>query len=241
MNPLAAQSAAGGMNRRTATGPPVCQAERMTGRPRWTRREIIVALALTLALAVLFSFYGALNHGPADWIPRTPLDERIPLVPAFAVPYLSAFVLGPVTAVAFARRSPDLVLSTLLAGIVLLAVAYTVYMTAQTYVARPEDVGTGFFADLLRFVYGNDEPYNAFPSLHTGFSTVFAIHWLRYGGRAGAACTAWCALIVLSTLFVHQHYLADLAGGIAAGTLASLLAWRASPLWTAPRVKVQEA
>jgi membrane-associated phospholipid phosphatase len=213
----------------------------MTARPLWSRRELLFALGLVLVLAVLFSFYGALNHGPADWIPRTPLDERIPLVPAFAVPYLSAFALGPLTAIAFARRSADLVLSALLAGIVLLAVAYAVYMTAQTYVARPEDVGTGFFADLLRFVYGNDEPYNAFPSLHTGFATVFAIHWLRYGGWPGIACTAWCGLIVLSTLFVHQHYLADLAGGMAAGTLASLVAWRARALWAAPGTRTEPA
>jgi membrane-associated phospholipid phosphatase len=209
----------------------------MTALPRWSRRELLFALGFALALAALFSCYGALNHGPADWIPRTPLDERIPLVPAFAVPYLSAFLLAVVTAVAFARRSADLALSTLLAGIVLLLIAYTFYLTAQTYVARPDDVGTGVFADLLRFVYGSDEPYNAFPSLHTGFSTVFAIHWLRYGGKAGIACTLWCALIVVSTLFVHQHYLADLAGGIAAGTIASLVAWRSRPLWAAPKAQ----
>lgn len=218
----------------------MCQAERMTAHPLRSRREILFALGFFLALAALYSCYGILNHGPADWIPRTALDERIPLVPAFVVPYLSAFPLAVVTAVAFARRSADLALSTLLAGIMLLLIAYTLYLTAQTYVARPEDVGTGVFADLLRFVYGSDEPYNAFPSLHTGFSTIFAIHWLRYGGKAGIVCTLWCGLIVLSTLFVHQHYLADLAGGIAAGTIASLVAWRARPLWAAPEVKARQ-
>lgn len=213
----------------------------MTAHPLRNRRQILFALGFALALAALFSCYGALNHGPADWIPRTPLDERIPLVPAFVVPYLSAFPLGVVTAVAFTWRSADLVLSTLLAGIVLLLIAYTLYLTAQTYVARPEDVGTGVFADLLRFVYGSDEPYNAFPSLHTGFSTVLAIHWLRFGGRAGIVCTLWCGLIVLSTLFVHQHYLADLAAGIAAGTAASLIAWRARGLWAAPDTETSAA
>ncbi|WP_335987437.1 phosphatase PAP2 family protein [Glycomyces sp. MUSA5-2] len=210
----------------------------MTAHPLRARREVLFALGFALVLGGLYSLYGALNHGPADWIPRTPLDEHIPFVPAFAIPYLSAFLLAVLTAVVFAVKSADLALSTLLAGIILLLIAYTCYLTVQTYVERPVEIGEGFLPDLVRFVYGNDEPYNAFPSLHTGFSTVFAIHWLRYGGKAGVLCTAWCALIVLSTLFMHQHYLADLASGIAAGTIASLISWRARGLW-APKAPAE--
>ena len=70
----------------------------MTAHPLWSRREILLALGFLLVLAGLYSCYGILNHGPADWIPRTALDERIPLVPAFVVPYLSAFPLAIVTA-----------------------------------------------------------------------------------------------------------------------------------------------
>lgn len=206
----------------------------MTAHPLRTRRQIIAALVLAAALAGLAACYGALNHGPEAMVLRTPLDERIPLVPAFVIPYLSVFPLAVLTFLVFALRSADLLLSTLLAGIVLLLIAYTVYLTAQTYVPRPDELGTGFLWDGLRLVYGNDEPYNAFPSLHTGFSTVFAIHWLRFGGRAGILCTAWCALVVASTVFVHQHYLADLAGGIVAAAVASFIAWRCRGLWAAP-------
>ncbi|MDA1359923.1 phosphatase PAP2 family protein [Glycomyces luteolus] len=206
----------------------------MTARPLRSRREIIALLVLVAALAGLSTCYGALNHGPEDMVLRTPLDERIPLVPAFVIPYLSVFALAPLTFLVFGLRAADLLLSTLLAAVVLLLIAYTVYLTAQTYVARPDELGTGPLWDGLRLVYGNDEPYNAFPSLHTGFSTVFAIHWLRFGGRVGIICTTWCALVVVSTVFVHQHYLADLAGGIAAASLASFAAWRCRGLWAAP-------
>ncbi|MEV3937129.1 phosphatase PAP2 family protein [Glycomyces sp. NPDC049804] len=209
----------------------------MTAHPVRSRREVAVLLVLVAALAGLSACYGPLNHGPEDMVLRTPIDERIPLVPAFVIPYLSVFALAAVTFLVFALRAADLLLSTLLAAVILLLIAYTVYFTAQTHVARPDELGTGLLWDGLRLVYGNDEPYNAFPSLHTGFSTVFAIHWLRYGGRAGMLFTAWCALIVVSTVFVHQHYLADLAGGIAAASLASFIAWRCRGLWAAPKAQ----
>src|SRR4051794_995112 len=67
---------------------------------------------------------------------------------------------------------------------------------------------------MLRAVYAGDRPYNDFPSLHTSVSTILAVHWLRFDRRIGVVVAAWCVLIVASTVFVHQHYLADVGGGL---------------------------
>lgn len=190
------------------------------------RRDLLLVLALAAVFAGLFTLYGPLNQGPERWVLRTPLDERIPLVKPLVVPYLSIFVVSAVTVAAFLWRSVRLAQSLLLAGVLTLIVAYLAYAFAQTYVARPTVTGDDVFSVLLRFVYGNDNAYNCFPSLHTAFSVVMGVHWLWFAPRAGRYVAAWCGLIVVSTVFVHQHYLADVAGGVTLAAAACLAARR---------------
>jgi membrane-associated phospholipid phosphatase len=196
-----------------------------SGRVRaW--RDIGLALGMALALALLFQLYVPLNHGPPRWIARTPLDELIPLVVPMVVPYVSIYPIGVLTAVAFWLMSARLLHSALLASILTLAASYVCYFVAQTYVERPAVSGDDFLSSLLRSVYAVDQPYNAFPSLHVGVSVVIAVHWLWSGGRTGFWIAAWCGLIACSTVFVHQHYLADVLGGLVVGASACLLSRR---------------
>ncbi|MFC6885020.1 MULTISPECIES: phosphatase PAP2 family protein [Actinomadura] len=189
-------------------------------------RDLAVTAGLAAVLGGLFLLYGPLNQGPAAWNVRTPLDEHVPLVTPMVVPYVSALALGPLTLLYFAATRVRLAQSALLAGIALLAVAYLFYFFAQTRMDRPEVTGGDPFSALLRTVYGSDDAYNCFPSLHTGFSVVIGVHWLWSGHRAGPYVAGWCCLIIASTLLVHQHYLADMLAGLAVAGAACLLARR---------------
>jgi membrane-associated phospholipid phosphatase len=73
---------------------------------------------------------------------------------------------------------------------------------------------------------GYDTPFNCFPSMHAGMSTICFYTWYRY---AKAKPSRWTKImaglslvfaigIILSTLFLKQHYIADLIAGI-------VLAW----------------
>jgi membrane-associated phospholipid phosphatase len=86
--------------------------------------------------------------------------------------------------------------------------------------------GSDVLSALLRTVYASDQPYNAFPSLHVGLATVIALHWLWSGRRFRVWIAAWCGVIAFSTVFVHQHYLADGVGGLVVGTMSSLVSRR---------------
>lgn len=181
---------------------------------------------MALTLALLFQLYTPLNHGPPRWVARTPLDEIIPLVVPLVVPYLSIYAIAGLTVVAFWLTSARLLHSLLLALILTLIASYLCYFAAQTYVARPTVTGGDFLSALLRSVYAGDEPYNAFPSLHVGISVVIAVHWSWSERRIGTWIVAWCGLIACSTVFVHQHYLADVLGGLVVGASACLLSRR---------------
>jgi membrane-associated phospholipid phosphatase len=206
------------------------------------RRETLTTVVLTVVLVGLFLLYPVLNHGPARWSPRLPLDEHIPLWEPMVVPYVSALLLGPATLVYFAVARPRLARSALLAGIMLLVTAFLFYVFAQTQMERPEVTGDDPFSALLRLVYGNDNAYNCFPSLHTGFSVVIGVHWLWSGHRAAPYVAGWCVLIMASTLLVHQHYIADMLAGLVVAGTACLLARRAEArLGGRPGPAVREA
>ena len=82
-----------------------------------------------------------------------------------------------------------------------------------------QTLGNGFFDQVTAFMFNCDRPINLFPSIHCLAS------WI--GFRGVAMCKKvplwikWFAfilaiLVFLSTLFVKQHYIIDIFGGILA-------------------------
>jgi membrane-associated phospholipid phosphatase len=191
---------------------------------RWT-----VAVATLLLLAVWCAtslLYTPLNHGPNRIFLRTPLDQAIPVVPIFAIPYISLTPYIAATMALLLALRARLFRSAAVAMIIAWLVSYAFYFFLQSYVARPQLVGTDPLTALVRSVYAGDQPYNDFPSLHTSLSTIVAVHWWRVDRRAGIAAGAWTLLIVASTVLIHQHYLADLAGGLILAAAACLVSLR---------------
>ena len=196
---------------------------------RWT---VVVATLLLLAAWYGTSLlYAPLNHGPNRIFLRTPLDRGIPVVPVFVVPYIS---LTPYIAVTMALLLLFRVRefrSAAVAMIIAWLVSYAFYLFLQSYVARPALTGTDPLTSLIRTVYASDQPYNDFPSLHTSLSTIVAVHWWRVDRRIGAVAGSWTVLIVASTVLIHQHYLADVGGGLVLAAAASAVSLR----WLARR------
>ncbi|HEX6060966.1 MAG TPA: phosphatase PAP2 family protein [Candidatus Limnocylindria bacterium] len=186
-------------------------------------RSAIVTLVLGAGAIVVSLFYDALNHGPNVLFLRTPLDDLIPVVGPFAVPYVSLRPFIYLSAVLFLLFRVRIYRSAAVSMIVVLVVSYAFYAFLQTYIDRPAIPGDDLFSRMIRDVYASDQPYNDFPSLHASLSTVFAIHWLRVDRRLGVPIAIWAALIVLSTVFVKQHYVPDVVAGV---VLASVTSWR---------------
>jgi membrane-associated phospholipid phosphatase len=175
-------------------------------------------LALALVLAVLVyatsKLYGSLNHAPYRFFLRTPLDQAMPTVTPFVVPYVSLEPVTYGTLVFFLLFRIRLYRSASVSLIAAFLVAAVFFAFAQTYVQRPSITGNDIFARMVRDVYAGDNPYNDFPSLHVGVSTILAIHWWRAGRTAGWIAAAWAVVVIASTQLIHQHYLVDIAGGL---------------------------
>ncbi|HXP18750.1 MAG TPA: phosphatase PAP2 family protein [Streptosporangiaceae bacterium] len=192
----------------------------MTGAAGAARRDVLLALLLAAISVATYLIYPVLNHGPDKIFLRTPLDRAIPLVPVMVIPYLSLFPLIGLAAVVLAVTDVRRLQALALAMIVALGVSYLVYALAQSYVIRPSPAGRDWLTAAVRHVYALDRPYNDFPSLHTSLSAIVAVSWLRAHRRTGAVVAVWCGLVIASTVLIHQHYLADVAGGLVVAWLA---------------------
>ncbi len=180
---------------------------------------------ILLAVGVYFTsqIYTRLNHGPAVINLYTVLDQAIPVVPIFVIPYISLQPYIYATLVLFLLLRTRYFQSACLAMITVWFISYAVYYWLQSEVIRPVLSGTDIFSRLVMKVYSVDNPYNDFPSLHTSLSTILAIHWVKINRPAGIVLSIWTALIVASTLLIKQHYIPDVIFGLALAFGASWL------------------
>ena len=196
----------------------------------------VLDVSLVPAILAINALYGPLNHGPNRIFLRSGLDGSIPLVPVFAVAYLSLIPFIGASLLAMTLFSARVYRSPAFSMIAAWLISYAFYFFLQSYVDRPVVPGNDVFSSLVRSIYASDAPYNDFPSLHTSLSMIIAIQWWRIDRRIGVPVAVWTALIVVSTTLVHQHYLADVALGIVVAVVSSAVFLRT---WGAPRRRAQ--
>jgi membrane-associated phospholipid phosphatase len=148
------------------------------------------------------------------------LDARIPVVSIFVIPYLSFHILAavvvPLLSLKIGGFKAFLVNGiAIIVGQLFLDVAYAFF---QTQVPRTQVTGNSPFDWILvHVVYGNDQPLNGFPSNHVTWSVVSIISLWRLRSLAPRTTwilIAWFSLILPATVFLHQHFLIDIYGGI---------------------------
>ena len=154
------------------------------------------------------------------WVSWTPLDERIPFLEYFVVPYCAWYPLLLFTglelmltdAAGFKRYMNYLMLGFGFSLLFCLA-----FPNGQDL--RPDHFARdNIFTEILRGIYAADTNTNVFPSMHVvGCGAVLGAV-LRAKGRLRRlrrAVPALCILICASTVLVKQHSVLDIVAGIA--------------------------
>lgn len=181
-------------------------------------------LLMGIATAVFCLYFPATHMADATsgHTVITSLDEAIPIQPWWVIVYAGALPSSylPGFVVADRRVFHRLVWSYVLAILVATAtfLAFPVAMTL-----RVMDLDPGNFPSWgLRFYYWADASAGCFPSLHVAMVTLAGLWCLRVDRAVGLGALFWAFLVGLSTLFVRQHYVADVVSGFALGTLSFL-------------------
>lgn len=158
-----------------------------------------------------------------------PLDDYIPFCECFIIPYLFWFALVTVACVYFFIRSQGECIRFgmyMIIGMFISVMIYFIFPNGLGDFRPHEFPRENFCTDLVRRLYNADTSTNVLPSLHV-YNTlciVVAVFKSKTFGKArNAVRTAIipiAVLICLSTLYLKQHSIWDIA---AAAVLAALL------------------
>lgn len=170
-------------------------------------------IATTLVtIALTFQAYWYLNNHLSPRVDlSTPLDRAIPFLPSTLLIYQSFFVMLLWAAwVCQAREFLRLMAAVLVANLV----AYLGFIAFTAHYPRPDCSGIEplWLRSAFVSMFAQDAPGNTFPSIHVAVTVLVALR-LR-SRRLGWAWLVWGGLVVLSTLTVKQHFVADALGGI---------------------------
>lgn len=176
------------------------------------KRAVITAALLLGAQAGVYAAVKPIVERLPKLDMSLPIDAQIPYVPVFFIPYLLCFAFWALMYMYIAglgeRRRSVLAATALCAS----AVFGVLFVLLPTEIARPTELGTGFFGALAALVYSTDTPVNLFPSFHC-FASWLCFLGVRGAKEAGLFIKLFAFLMALlvfaSTMLVKQHYFVD--------------------------------
>lgn len=149
----------------------------------------------------------------------TPLDHAIPFIPQFVLAYYFWFVYhvwGMLPAFIHDDETGYYRIAlALFSGMTVFIVVSFIFPNTQNL--RPAHLGNDIFSKMIAAIYSADTPTNIMPSIHVYNSLVINTgiwrspeskkhHILKYLSLFA------CTMIILSTLFIKQHTIADIIG-----------------------------
>lgn len=192
-----------------------------------TLKSTVSSLYMILTIPLIGLIYPVLNN-PSMGVHClvTDLDRSIPFEKIFILPYIGWGLLVFIILIYLGLNDKETYRKTLIAVNISLVLCFGVYFFYQTYVPRPELVGSDFLTHLVRLVYAYDAPFNTFPSIHclTSYLMIQGIRGSAVKNFLNTVIISSCAFtVILSTQFVKQHVLLDAVAAILLGEMV----WRA--------------
>lgn len=202
------------------------------GRTRETVRRFLpaalsAALLLTLQLLVFYATRPLLAQRVLYQL-STPLDARIPFVPAWVSVYFLSFIFWAVNVFLILTESPARRARFTAAYALALLIAAAFFLLLPGTIERPAVRGDGLFERWTRRLYQIDEPLNLCPSLHVVMSYFCwrALGGSRIRGWYKGFSLLFLLLVCACILFVKQHVLIDIPVAFAVSELCWQLTLR---------------
>ncbi len=190
-------------------------------------------------VAVLVVLYFALGYGTlavlnehrghaiqaATWI-----DHALPLLPIFIIPYFLGDLFVFLGLVVLDDRREINASALVMVG--MLTVAFLTFYFFPIEMHKQIASGQDWLSRLTRFQQTADTGFNTFPSLHVALNTFAYLVMIRRRPELRWPLFPLLVLIILSTLFVKQHLVVDVLGGLVlalAGYAVYLRLLRAAP------------
>lgn len=155
-----------------------------------------------------------------------PVDEFIPLIPAWVYVYVLTYPFWLVCFLLIAKEEKELCCRAFTADFIGKIIGAAIFIALPTFVVRPEVPSDTFPGWLLNGIYFLDTPDNLFPSMHCSVSWI-AVRYVLKCKKAPdwykAFSVVMVILICLSVVFTKQHVVADIFGGLLLAELCTQL------------------
>jgi membrane-associated phospholipid phosphatase len=145
------------------------------------------------------------------------IDDLIPFNSLFVIPYVIWFLYMAGSLLYFCFKDFEVYKKMFLSMVAGLAICYTIFFFFPTTTIRPAYLDTSSITGkIVNIIYHMDGPYNCFPSIHV-MQTITIM--LYTGARTkirplGKAIINIIGIsIILSTMFIKQHYFLDAVSG----------------------------
>ena len=163
---------------------------------------------------------------------NSPLDDLIPYVEVFIIPYLLWFVyiaVGGAFLMLKTQREFTKMMCTLMFGMTIFLIVSAVFPNELRDFRAP-DASDSFLGKLVAILHSMDTPTNVFPSIHVYNSLCMHVGLISFAGYkhkwAKPASFILCVLICLSTMFLKQHAIIDVIGGTVLAVSAYKLVYK---------------
>jgi len=221
---------------------------------KWSRKLTFILVNLFLMLFVytivlvyfLYSWTGRFYPEGSGYRLDFLGDNLIPFIPEFAIFYVYLFFpMVILTLVYFAIIDEEkgyalgwaVVIMNLIATVVYIIFPVSTYWWRQDLLANR--IEGNFFADTMYQIYEFDTSFNCLPSMHAGMATMCFFVWYQYYKIKPNIKTKLIAIIalfiatgvVLSTLFVKQHYIIDEIAGVSLAYVVGRIVFQKCKSW----------
>jgi len=204
---------------------------------KWSRKVtfilgnlfLMLFLYVFIIMLILYNWTGQLHEEGTGYRLDFLGENYIPFVPEMAIFYVFLFfpmVILTMLYFAFFEEEKGYALGWSI--VIMNSIATIVYIIfpVSTYWWRKEllanKIQGNIFADIMYFYIENETSFNCVPSMHAGMSIICFFTWYQYyklkkdsKSRNIALLTFIIAIgVVVSTLFVKQHYIIDEITGV---------------------------
>ena len=157
-----------------------------------------------------------------------PLDEMLPFLPIFVIPYVSWYFFLFYTAFHCIRKEKRIFRQFMGFTLYCYGVAISIFVLYPTAIAfRPPQLEDGLLGQIVGWIYTADNPTNVLPSLHVLLSLGIAFAMVRtrkWGGIWGKLLWWTVALLICaSTVLIKQHSVLDILAAIPIAAVGYLL------------------
>jgi len=151
--------------------------------------------------------------------PKLPIDI-FPTWPVWVLPYILCYLLWLLGIVWIILKTKDRCFRSFIAACILtFAMGTLTFIFLPTYVSPSTLHGNDIFTSLLRIIHEDWGRYDAFPSGHIYITTLLTLFFSRWYPRQKVLWILILGTVSLSTLFTGQHYILDVLGGYAVGSI----------------------